>query len=504
MAEAVSSGRPLKLATKVNYGLGAAGTGVAYAALSGTVLQYFLNQVMGLPAILVGTAIMVSLIVDAVIDPLIGQWSDNLQSRWGRRHPFMYASAFLAAISFYALWHAPASLTGIPLLAYMLVLLIAMRIAVSLFDVPNNALSPELAPDYDQRTVLASYRFFFFVFGSTAMSILLNGFFLRKDATHPLGLLNKVGYEQFGLAGAIVILITILASSLGTHDQIRYLHRPPKREVSTSQALSEVFATLSNPSLLVLLASGVLGGAAAGMQTGLDYYFYTHLWGLQPSQLAILLPIITLGSVVAVIAAPPLSKKFGKKGAMIGLFTVSTLVTLTPFSLKLLNLMPPAGSPWIFIVLTTTATTSLVFGITGLIIITSMVADVAEDTAVKTGVRSEGLLFAANGLVPKFTAGLGAFFAGILVTAVHFPTHAVQGTVPMETMRHLVILYLPTYAGLVIASVGVLVFYRIDRGTHERNLERLQEMGALGMASESGEADIPSPSAAPAVSSPAV
>jgi Na+/melibiose symporter-like transporter len=313
------------------------------------------------------------------------------------------------------------------------------------------------------------------------MSILLNGFFLRKDATHPLGLLNKTGYAQFGVAGAIIILITILASSIGTHDQIRYLHRPPKRDTPIGETLRQVFATLSNPSLLVLLASGVLGGAAAGMQTGLDYYFYTHLWGLQPSQLAILLPIITLGSVIAVVAAPPLAKRFGKKGAMIGLFTVSTLVTLTPMSLKLLNLMPPTGSPWIFIILTVTATTALTFAITGLIIITSMVADVAEDTAVKTGVRSEGLLFAANGLVPKFTAGLGAFFAGILVTVVHFPTHAVQGTVPMATMRHLVLLYLPTYASLVIASVVVLVFYRIDRRTHEHNLQRLQEMEALGM-----------------------
>src|SRR6185312_11561691 len=101
-----------------------------------------------------------------------------------------------------------------------------------------------------------------------------------------------------------------------------------------------------------------------------------------------------------------------------------------------------------------------------------------------TGVRSEGLLFATNGLVPKFTAGLGAFFAGIIVTAVHFPAHAVQGSVPAATMRHLVLLYLPTYASLVIASIVVLVFYRIDKATHEQNLARLQEMAALGLASE--------------------
>jgi GPH family glycoside/pentoside/hexuronide:cation symporter len=493
MSKAVGPAPPLRLFTKLNYGLGGTAAGAAYAALSGAVLQYYLNQVMGLPAVLVGGAIMVSLIVDAVVDPLLGQWSDNLQSRWGRRHPFMYAAAVLAPASFYALWRSPpAGLSGLALLAYVLTILVAVRITGSLFDVPNNALAPELASDYDQRTVLASYRFFFYVFGATGMLILLNGVFLRKDATHPLGLLNRAGYQAFGLAGAAVILAAILASSLGTQDRVRYLHRPPKRDVPLGQLLREIGATLANPSLIALLASGVLGGAAAGMQSGLDFYFYTHLWGLAPAQLAVLLPIASLGSVVAVIIAPPLSRRLGKKGTMISLFTASTTIALTPMTLKLFGLMPLAGSPWIFAILTATATLVLVLAITGFVIMTSMVADVVEDNAVKSGVRSEGLLFATNGLAPKFTTGLGAFFSGVLITAIHFPAHAAQGTVPAETMRHLVILYLPTYAALVGASIAVLVFYRIDRRTHEHNLERLEEMESLGMVSGAEEAPQPS------------
>jgi GPH family glycoside/pentoside/hexuronide:cation symporter len=485
MADPAATTPSLRLVTKFNYGLGAAGTGIAYAALSGAVLQYYLNQVMRLPAILVGTAIMASLLLDAVIDPLIGQWSDNLQSRWGRRHPFMYASAFLASASFYGLWHAPRSLSGMALLGYVLVLLVALRIAVSIFDVPNNALMPELEPDYDRRTVLSSFRWFFFIFGAAGMSFMLNGVFLRKDASHPLGLLNLAGYEQFGTLGAVLIFIVILWSSLGTHDRIKHLHRPPVRQITLAQTLREIGATVANPSLVVLLISGVLGGAAGGMQTGLDYYFYTHLWGLLPTELAILLPVASLGSIIAVFAAPPLSKRFGKKGTMIGLFTVGTAINLTPMTLKLFGLMPPAGSPWIFLILLMVAVVVGTLAIMGFIIIASMVADVVEDNAVKTGVRSEGLLFATNGLVPKFTAGFGAFFAGVLVTVVRFPTHAVQGSVSPDLMRHLVLLYLPTYAALAGASIAVLVFYRIDRRTHEHNLERLKEMEALGLADAS-------------------
>ncbi|MDR3510482.1 MAG: MFS transporter [Caulobacteraceae bacterium] len=491
MAEATAAAPPLGLWTKLNYGLGATAAGVAYAALSGAVLQYYLNQVMRLPAILVGTAIMISLAADAVVDPLLGQWSDNFRSRWGRRHPFMYASAILASASFYGLWHAPQSLSGLGLLAYVLLLLVLVRISVSLFDVPNNALAPELAPDYDQRTVLSSFRFFFFVFGLASMSYLLNGVFLRKDATHPLGLLNREGYAQFGLVGALVILATILASSLGTHDRIPHLHRPPQRHVTLAQTFGEIIATLTNPSLVALLVAGVVGGAAAGMQGGLDYYFYTHLWGLAPGQLAALLPVASLGSVIAVFAAPPLSRRFGKKRTMIGLFSGSTLAGLTPMSLRLFDLMPPNGAPLTFAILLLTAVVVGTLAIMGYIIIASMVADVVEDNAVRTGVRSEGLLFATNGLVPKFTAGIGAFFAGLLVTLVHFPTHAVQGSVPAELMRRLILLYLPTYAVLVAASIAVLALYRIDRHTHEHNLERLKEMATLGVVDEPPEAEPP-------------
>ena len=53
-----------------------------------------------------------------------------------------------------------------------------------------------------------------------------------------------------------------------------------------------------------------------------------------------------------------------------------------------------------------------------------MIADVVEDSAVKTGVRSEGLLFAANGLLPKFTTGIGILVGNMMLEFVHFPAAA--------------------------------------------------------------------------------
>jgi len=113
-----------------------------------------------------------------------------------------------------------------------------------------------------------------------------------------------------------------------------------------------------------------------------------------------------------------------------------------------------------------------------------MVADVVEDNAVRTGQRSEGLLFAANSLLSKCTTGVGAFTAGALLSLVQFPAHAAPGSVDPDIMRHLALIYLPAVALLSGTSIAVLTLYRIDRATHERNLERLRDAAALAELAE--------------------
>ena len=71
-----------------------------------------------------------------------------------------------------------------------------------------------------------------------------------------------------------------------------------------------------------------------------------------------------------------------------------------------------------------------------------------------------------------------------LITFVGFPVHAVQGTVDPAIVRHLAILYLPCIAIFNGGSVAMLLLYRLDRTTQERNLERLREAAALADQAE--------------------
>ncbi|KQW73458.1 MULTISPECIES: MFS transporter [unclassified Phenylobacterium] len=486
MGEARAADGRLSVRSKVFYGFGSVAFGVATLGLSSAVLQPYLNRVIGLPALWVGTAIMATLILDAFIDPAIGQWSDKLRTRWGRRHPLMYAAAPLVAVACIAFWNSPADWPPETVGLYLIGMLVLLRLCVSLYEVPSQALAPELSSDYHQRTSLFSYRFFFGVIGGFGMNVVLYQVFLSPENG---GILNRDGYAQYGVLAALVMAASILVSAIGTHRHIPHLAAPPERQASLPQLLREIGGTLSNRSLVVVMLSGLCSGVAAGMTNALSQYFYLEFWGLSAANISMLALASVLASVSGVAAAAPTSKAFGKKAAMLGLFSLATVTASAPILLRLLGLMPQNGTGWVFAILWVDAFLATTLAIAGYIIISSMIADIVEDAAVKTGVRSEGLLFAANGLLPKFTAGIGVFMSGLLLTFVAFPSHAPAGTVAPEIMRHLALVYLPITFGMNMLSILVLVFYRIDRETHERNVAALAGEKTVGDAGPPPEAE---------------
>ena len=105
----MSLGRPLRLA----YGVGEMAKGVEDAATNLFVL-FFFSQVLGLPGWAVGLVTGVALVIDAVTDPLMGSWSDGFRHRWGRRHPFLLASALPVGLTFALIFSPPSPPRGGP------------------------------------------------------------------------------------------------------------------------------------------------------------------------------------------------------------------------------------------------------------------------------------------------------------------------------------------------------------------------------------------------------
>src|SRR4249920_524258 len=97
---------PLPFNLKLAFGVGQAAEGLKNTAF-GLFLIFYYNQVLGLPGTLAGLALGISLVFDAFFDPLVGSISDNFRSKYGRRHPFMYAAILPMAIGFYLLFSPP-------------------------------------------------------------------------------------------------------------------------------------------------------------------------------------------------------------------------------------------------------------------------------------------------------------------------------------------------------------------------------------------------------------
>jgi len=461
----------LALSTKLFYGFGSVAYGVKDNGFS-YLLLIFYNQVVGLRAEVVGAAIMIALIFDAFLDPIVGQISDNWRSKWGRRHPFMYAAALPVSISYLLLWNPPHWSQG-GVFLYLVVTAIIIRTFITFYEIPSSALSAELTQDYDQRTSLLSYRYFFAWWGGLTLNFLAYFLFLRPDAAHKVGQLNPAGYVRYGATAAVIMFIAILVSAAGTHSQIPKFRVPPIRRLKLLAMAREMISTWSNRSFLFLTIAGLATSMATGLIASLNVYFNTFFWELTAQQISIFTLGVFLSAAMALTAAPILSRRFGKRPSAMVVIVLGVCIATTPIILRLLGLFPLNHSPILLPILIGQTIVSTALSITGATLTASMIADVVEDSELRTGRRSEGLLFSASSLVQKAVSGIGIFASGLLLLAIHFPRKAQPGHVPPEVIRHLALVYLPTIFILYGLALLFLMGYRITRASHQETLRRL-------------------------------
>jgi len=95
----------ISFAQKSAYSVGMFVNNLQAAALPA--MMVILNLGLGMDVFLVGLIGSIPRIFDAVSDPLVGFWSDNHRSRWGRRRPFIFVGALLAGLIFAVMWQLP-------------------------------------------------------------------------------------------------------------------------------------------------------------------------------------------------------------------------------------------------------------------------------------------------------------------------------------------------------------------------------------------------------------
>ncbi len=458
--------KPLPLKIKLFNGSGSVAFGLKDNGFSVFLLTYY-NQVLGMEAWLVSLALVIALVVDAFIDPLLGNLSDRTYTGWGRRLPWLYSAPIPLAFVWYFLWAPPVD--GTPSFWMLLGLAISVRLLLSACEVPSTALVPELTKDYDERTTLFRFRFLFGWTGGLIMLFLAYQVFLRDD------LLSREGYEAYGLFGAVVMAFFVIFSAAGQHKFVAGYPKDRPPPFSFSGSFREIREAFSEKAFLIFAAGALAAYVSQGMTFALSNYLYYFVWELSEAQLAIY-PLVLFFSVVLVfLGLNGLHRRYGK--ARTG--GITTLVSMTfwliPYGLRYLGLWPElgtteaAGSLFLFIFISNAA------GVAAVISATSMVAEIVEAFEEKSGRRVEGSFYAGNWLVQKSATGVGILLAGVMLSISAFPIGSEPGTVADGVIYALIGLYCTMVFILGVTSAFWLNRFPIDREEHEARVAMLSE-----------------------------
>ena len=455
---------------KFAFGLGQMAEGIKNASFSVFLLFYY-NQVLGLSADAAGLAIGVSLIFDAVTDPVAGTASDRWRSAQGRRHPFMYASALPLAIAFYFLF-APAAFalegSQTALFLWMLTFTVLTRGAMTLYHVPHLALGAELSTDYEERTAVVAIRQF--MSGSGHLLVYGLGFavFFAPTEAFPNGQLNAGAYPPFAITLAVLMATTIFYSAWGTRSRIPYLPKAQEKQSATSLGtiLGESGQALKNRSLRWLMLGYILIVIGYGIGAGTGLYTMTFFWELSRFQVLCVLLTGPFGSLVGYVVAGRLFAWLDKRNAMITGAVTWALLHALPVGLYLLGL-PPASGTWALAILLALIYLAIGASVAQVFVgISTLMADIADENALETGARQEGVLFGAVSFASKCTSAAGAVFAGALLKFIDWPTGETirsAADVPPDVLLSMAILSGPFASLIAIPGVACLLGYRLNR-----------------------------------------
>ncbi len=374
---------------------------------------------------LMGTAMLIFRLWDAISDPLMGQISDNALTRWGRRRPFIIAGAISAGLVFSAMWFLPLGLTENQYFWWWLIAALMLFTSSTVFIVPYLALGKEMSPNYHERTSISAFR----AAGEKISGPINQGMpWLAAQlgvllfAESAVEFVNASGQsvDTATLWGArvlgILVGIGILASGVfaGFTCKERYFSIAKREGKSTLKMM--FVETFKNRPFVFLLATHMLFWFGISLVDFLGFFLnvyyiadgdrlvgsgYQFVYGIGQHVVAL--------SLIPVVAR--LSKRLGKKKTvMLGLFVVSFASFLKYFcytpdawylQLVVAAFMGPGQSCLI-------------------VVMQSMMADVCDYDELKTGKRREGIYGAALSFGQKFGMGIAASFNLYLLALIGF------------------------------------------------------------------------------------
>ena len=464
---------PLTKAMKISYSLGSTAEAIVITTTSSFLLLFY-NQVRGLPASHVGMALAAGLIVNAVFDPLVGSWSDRTRSRWGRRHPFMFASILPAALLFFAVFNPP-SIGELGQLVWLAVMNTALLQAMTLYHTPHLALGGEFSNDYLERSSVMAYNTFCLWLGDTLGWVLSFRVFFAASAQFPNGALDPARWPVFSTTVAFTVVVLLGYSSWSTRGRIPYLPQPTADTPGFSgrELLRDVGRTLANRNYVVLLLGMFFISLMTGVRGGLWLYGASYFWQLTNDQISFFALGSFAGYLFAAFVVKRLHARFDKRWTGAFALLLYTIGPAIPLGLGWLGVLTPATPNLLVILIAFSILQHAPFSVMTTTIYSAL-ADIADELELKYGMRQEGILYSTRTFFARVDQALGTALAGWVLTIIAFPAKAVPGQVDTKVLMGLAVAFvLSTIPGLIAT-----IFYgmlRVTRSTHDATRKALAE-----------------------------
>jgi len=443
----------LPLRTKLFAGVGELGVSLKNQSLNRFLLFFYTDTLLLSPTV-VGTILLLTKAWDAVIEPAMGYVSDTTRSRWGRRRPYVLLGSLPMGVCFYFLF-APPALSTVGLLAYLLVITLALYSCFSIFTVPYLAWGAELTSDYHERTTVVQVRSLFGLIGGVAGAALPMMVVARYADP-------RSGFAAMALMLGAAIAVSGLLTGVGVPDRGRERLPVP----SLTHFTRGLLGTFTNRDFRIIFATICLMTIAASMSTAIQLVVVKYRL-----QLYDWFPLFALVFGLSLALSFPvwllLSRRLGKNGAMqlgLGLGCVTPLGWLLVQPGQVLAMAA-------FMVVAGAMAGSLTLAV-------SQAIDVVDVDELHTGEQRAGAYFGIWAFGLKLATAVGQFLGGVLLDVVDYVPDAVQAA---STLWWLVLLVGPVQC--VVFLIGFLVFRRVRFGAAD--FERVQaELAARRSSAE--------------------
>lgn len=458
---------------KVAYGAGQLVELIVSSMLNSFAL-FYVTAVCGLPGGLAGLALGAGLVIDAFMDPLIGSLSDGWRSRFGRRVPFMAVGLIPLVLTFNLIFALPASLSPPLLFTWLLTLSVSLRVSLSIYGLPFQALGADLSNDYAERSSIAAWRWGIGIFGTLAVIALGYGVFLKG----PNGLSRADAYLPLTLSLTVLIFIGALSAiRVGLAARSAQPDEAAPTHAVHVRLFGEMAEMFRNRTFRTLFASKLLLNVAQGLFLTLSLHMHVFFWQLSSEQIQqITLPGV-LGLALAAPLAGPLIKRIEKRTMLlIGLVGMAVCQS-TPVLLKVFGLLPLSGNALVGFLAAATFVNAVTFAL-GTIAFIAIIPDAADEHERLFGTRRQGLYAAGWAFATKAATGGGLLIAGIVLQLINFPADvsasaASAASVPAQTSALLAMIGGPGSAMLALLGTVFVLFYRIDRKAHAEIMAEL-------------------------------